>query len=274
MYIGELAIRMKEYLNSAVDPFIFGRNNVRLFPEVSAGVQSASHEIFGLFPRTIAGHLTPRDFFRHDYPEEGKADDLTVISLAFHVHHDIVSDNSMESNNPSFSWYEARHKFNSMYQPVIGILSDLFPGKRITVPVKSSLYLADLTKRIPVANWSERHVAFACGLGSFGLHGALITGKGCTHRLISVIVNTAIEGAAEPPENPYLACRHFNDGSCGECMTRCPVGAIVPGKHIIKRCYEHEWNTCRTKAKDVFGTEVPACGLCMCGVPCDIEAPV
>ena len=274
MHIRELAIRMKEYLNSSNDTFFFGRGNVRLFPEVSAGVQPASHEIFGIFPRMIAGHRTPGDFFRHEYPGKENMDYLSVISLAFHVHHDIVRDNSREENYPAFSWYEARHNFNFMYQPVTDAMRRIFPGKRISVPLKSSLYLADLSKSVPVSNWSERHVAFACGLGTFGLHGALITEMGCTHRLISVIVDTKIEGAVEPPENHNIACRYFTDGSCGECMTRCPVGAIVPGKHVIERCYEHEWMTCRTKSREIFGTEVPACGLCMCGVPCDIENPV
>jgi len=35
----------------------------------------------------------------------------------------------------------------------------------------------------PASSWSERHAAYAAGLGTFSLNDALITPKGIAHRL-------------------------------------------------------------------------------------------
>lgn len=43
------------------------------------------------------------------------------------------------------------------------------------------------------SNWSERHVAFVCGLGTFGLSKGLITEKGIAGRLGSLIVSEKFE---------------------------------------------------------------------------------
>jgi epoxyqueuosine reductase QueG len=274
MNIRTIETRVNEFLASNRGCAFYVGKGARLFTGVSAGTQRSTHALFARFPGMIEGHRSPDEFFQHDFPDGVSQEELSVISFAFHINPLIVKDNSLENLYPSFSWLEARHKFDYLYRPFIEFIGELLPGKRITVPVKSTLYRADLKKNIPVANWSERHAAFACGLGTFGLHGALITKKGCTHRLLGIIVDAAVEGCVEPPEHPYGECRHFMDGSCGECMTRCPVGAIVPGKHIIERCYEHEWLTCRARSSGIYGTEVPACGLCMCGVPCDISSPL
>jgi len=52
-----------------------------------------------------------------------------------------------------------------------------------------------------IANWSERHVAFISGLGTFGLHKNLITEKGSSGRLDSLITDHDFT----PPSAPMRA---------------------------------------------------------------------
>lgn len=270
----EIESSAHRFLASARDAMFFTGEGGRVFTAVSVGVQRASHEIFARLSRIIEGHLAPMDFFEAEHGEHAAHENLSVVSFAFHINPEIVKDNSGEETFPSVTWFEARQKFDFICTQFIEHMSGVFTGGKITVPSRSTRYRADLSKEVPLSNWSERHVAFACGLGSFGLHGALITHKGCTHRLISMIVDQSMEVYADPPDDPYFNCLHFRDGSCGACITRCPVRAIVPGRHIIERCYGHEWMTCRLKSKEIYGSEVAACGLCMCGVPCDTAEPV
>ena len=50
--------------------------------------------------------------------------------------------------------------------------------------------LAQVKKR---SNWSERHVAFIAGLGTFGLSKLLISAKGCAGRYGSIIVSQKLQ---------------------------------------------------------------------------------
>ncbi len=273
MNVSELETSAREFLTAAGDLNRSETDGSALYHEVTAGVQRADHPIFLRFGRMIEGHLQPGDCFAAEHAGFHAADSLTVVSFAFHINPRIIDDNSREPIYPSRSWFEARRKFDFLVSPFIELVRGIFPNRRITVPLRSARYRADLSKKVPVSNWSERHVAFACGLGSFGLHGALITRMGCTHRLLSAVVEGGPGVCAEPPDDPYFNCLHFRDGGCGECISRCPVEAIVPGAHIIERCYAHEWMTCRLRSGAIYEPGVAACGLCMCGVPCDRSSP-
>lgn len=71
------------------------------------------------------------------------------------------------------------------------------------------------------SNWSERHVAFVCGLGTFGLSKGLITEKGIAGRLGSLIVSEKFAPRTREYTDIYEYCTR-----CGACIRRCPAGAI------------------------------------------------
>ncbi|MBQ2418861.1 MAG: hypothetical protein II281_03535, partial [Alistipes sp.] len=107
------------------------------------------------------------------------------------------------------------------------------------------------------SNWSERHVAFVCGMGTFGLSKGLITERGVAGRFGSVIVDAPLEVTPRPYTDIYEYCT-----KCGACM-RCPAGAITleEGKsHEKCSAYVH---TLRVKYAPRFG-----CGKCQVKVPC------
>ena len=97
------------------------------------------------------------------------------------------------------------------------------------------------------SDWSERHAAYAAGLGTFGLTRALITEKGIAGRFGSLLISLKLE----PDERPYTGLQDYCI-RCGACIKRCPVHAIslergkdqflcalrvVPSKKITKPCY-------------------------------------
>jgi epoxyqueuosine reductase QueG len=77
------------------------------------------------------------------------------------------------------------------------------------------------------STWSERHVAYAAGLGCFGLNKALITSLGINVRIGSIITNMPIETSSQINEDYRAVCLKDGGDSCGLCFDRCPVGAII-----------------------------------------------
>src|SRR5690606_34805243 len=75
------------------------------------------------------------------------------------------------------------------------------------------------------STWSERHAAYAGGLGTFGLCDGLITPRGKAMRTGSVIARVKIDPSPRPYSHHREYCLFFSRGSCLKCMERCPAGA-------------------------------------------------
>ena len=56
--------------------------------------------------------------------------------------------------------------------------------------------------------WSERHIGYACGLGSFGLNGGLITNSGVAIRIVSLMIKNKFETYDKVDEHPFAACHY------------------------------------------------------------------
>lgn len=111
--------------------------------------------------------------------------------------------------------------------------------------------------------WSERHAAFACGLGTFGLSRGLITERGMAGRFGSLVTAAPLE----PTPRAYSGVDEWCT-RCGACARRCPVGAIDAGRGKNNAlcegwCFEMDAR---------FGLE-DACGKCQVRVPCESRRP-
>lgn len=113
------------------------------------------------------------------------------------------------------------------------------------------------------SNWSERHVAFACGIGTFGLSKGIITQKGMAGRLGSIITELDLEPDKRDYENIYEYC-----SMCGKCVKNCPANAIslIYGKNH-DACSDFLDKTAE-KYKPRYG-----CGKCQINVPCESNIP-
>ncbi|MFH0976808.1 MAG: hypothetical protein V1874_13570 [Spirochaetota bacterium] len=269
MDINTLELSINNLLKDSAEGLWFNRKKEKLYDYISVGRQSSRHPVFDKISEVHKDNLHPSDFFNIDR-ELG----LTVLSFAFNFNRAIVKTNAKENLHPSYEWYEIRHKFESIYPVIASFIKDMYHPAEIVVPFKSSAYSTYSTNGILVSNWSERHVAFACGLGSFGLHSAIITDHGCTHRLLSIIVKEECPETEIDMDDLHYNCLYYKNRSCGKCITRCPVGAIQNGVHDLKKCYSHEHITNKQKSIEIYGSDISSCALCMCGVPCDTQKPL
>lgn len=123
-----------------------------------------------------------------------------------------------------------------------------------------------------ISTWSERHTAYAAGLGTFGISKGLITKKGMAGRFGSVITDAEFEADIRPYSKPFEYCT-----MCGACMMKCPVGAIDKSKGCA---LGKDQLIC---GPYVSGSHLPphgpnrriryGCGKCQCGVPCESGIP-
>ena len=123
-----------------------------------------------------------------------------------------------------------------------------------------------------ISTWSERHAAYAAGLGTFGLSKGLITAKGIAGRFGSVITDALLPPTPRPYESPFEYCN-----MCGACQRKCPVNAIDKTRGCA---LGKDQNICGPYI--IAGYLPPhgpnqieryGCGKCQCGVPCESRIP-
>lgn len=113
------------------------------------------------------------------------------------------------------------------------------------------------------SNWSERHVAFVAGLGTFSRSRSLITERGSAGRIGSVI--TALPLA--PDARSYQAIDEYCS-KCGACILRCPPLAITEAGKDNAICSDY-LDRVLARFRPRYG-----CGKCQTAVPCEHQKPV
>jgi len=223
-------------------------------------------------------HWSPLEAFRLKYPGESSEAQLRVVSICFPQTMESKETQSKETVCPSREWIVSRGEWEPMIREFseeltktlaeLGVRSasiDLLPG--LTVHKDGNFGLS--------ATWSHRHAAYISGLGTFGLSDGLITKKGKAVRFATLIVESPLEGTIRPYGNHHEWCLYYRDGSCGVCMSRCPIGAITQQGHDKDACngYEEVF-TSKYWPKDIDRTNYKiGCGLCQVGIPCQNSRP-
>ena len=113
------------------------------------------------------------------------------------------------------------------------------------------------------SNWSERHVAYVCGLGTFGLSKGLITKRGMAGRFGSIVTTLPLTPDTRPYSRYDEYCTY-----CGLCVPRCPVNAIDLQTGKSKTTCWVVQEESRVKYAPRYG-----CGKCYVDVPCASNIP-
>jgi epoxyqueuosine reductase len=119
-----------------------------------------------------------------------------------------------------------------------------------------------------VSRWSHKSVAVIAGLGSFGVHQMVITDAGCAGRFGSLVLDAELPST---PIEPRERCSYFHDGSCLECVLRCPANALDVSLPLDKQgCHRHLHSVAR-QYEELGLADV--CGKCAIG-PCSFQSAV
>jgi epoxyqueuosine reductase len=177
---------------------------------------------------------------------------------------------------PSERWARSRSHGeevnNKLREIVVSTLQK--EGVRAVAPMLSALWEQKTSEQYGlVSTWSERHAAYASGLGTFGLCDGLITAKGKAMRCGSAVAEIAVPPARRPYTDHHAYCLYFSRGICGRCIQRCPAGAISRAGHDKVKCRRYVHDVAGEFVKAHYGLESYGCGLCQTGVPCESKIP-
>lgn len=220
-------------------------------------------------------YLTPLEILKRSFPEhKGSWDGSSVISWILPFSKSIRERNRRERHCSSKVWALAKtygEELNvKLREHIASFIKDR--GFITIVPTLSPLFEVLQSENAGFAsNWSERHVAYVAGLGTFGLSGGLITKSGIAMRCGSVVTNLKLNPTKRPYSNHHEYCLFYGSNTCGKCIERCPGGAISEKGHNKELCMIH----CAEimQKSDEYDTVMPTCGLCQTAVPCEAGIP-
>jgi epoxyqueuosine reductase len=246
------------------------------FDEPLVGFAAADDPLFAEFRKIIGEfHMTPAEIMENTYgPGIGEA--KSVICWILPIIRKTRESNRKEEILPSREWALTRaygERFNTLLRIY---LVDLlrYAGAQAVAPLISGMWRPVRDSRVGMAStWSERHAAYAAGLGTFSLNDGFITDKGIAHRCGSVITDVVIPPTARSCADPWSNCLYFREGGCGLCIRRCPVVAISWQGHDKDKCRAYVYGELRSSAGELYGVMETGCGLCQTRVPCESRVP-
>jgi epoxyqueuosine reductase len=224
-------------------------------------------------------YLTPLSIFQKAFPQSQPAasGDLTVISWILPSTAEVRREQAGQAKRPSERWVRVRYYGEAFNNALRRHVVEALAGRGIqaVAPMLADFWLRmDQGAYAPSSNWSERHAAHASGLGTFGLCDGLITPKGKAMRTGSVVARVDVPATERPYRDHRAYCLYFTHNTCGLCIRRCPVNAIDARGHNKHRCQAYTEGKMPAFAKQAYGIEIPACGLCQVDVPCMDHIPL
>ena len=202
----------------------------------------------------------------HMLPEDLVPGARSVVSFFLPFAEDVVNANAVSRTMVAREWAVAYVETNVLIGQITQKLVETLGKLNIRASAEPATNNFDPVTLI--SQWSHKSVAVIAGLGSFGLHHMVITDAGCAGRFGSLVLDAELPPSQLPEKE---RCLYFHDGSCRECVDRCPVGALSIEGGIDKQLC---WKRCLGIAKlykDVGLAEV--CGKCAIG-PCSFKSAV
>jgi len=248
----------------------------RYFDEPLVGFASAADPLFTEYRKIIGPfHRTPAEWMAME-PDAPPMVRGTVICWILPITRTTRESNRRESVWPSREWAHTRNygeKFNNLLRShVVEYLSGR--GHRAIAPQLSPDWKRIDDAPVGIAStWSERHAAYAAGLGTFSLNDGLITERGIAHRCGSVITDLVLPPTKRSGSDHRGNCLRYRDGSCGICIDRCPAGALSREGHDKPKCREYVHGEIPRAVKERFQVSEIGCGLCQTKVPCEGMIP-
>ena len=243
------------------------KKSVTLFEEPLTGIAAASDLLFLQYkkPEVIGSEWM--------MPNEWLPNAKSVISMFFPFTEDVRKSNRGNGSIPSEEWLYGRVEGEFWITKFMENLEIQFnkKGFQTCIPAQDSRFFTKSAMQDTaygkdlhiVSAWSERHAAYACGLGTFGLSRGIITKKGMAGRLASILLDESFTPDRRDYTGIYDYCIR-----CGACISKCPMGAISLE-------YGKNNTLCREfsqKMRDLYKPRY-GCGKCQLGVPCEHGIP-
>jgi len=271
---------IRAFIHSSPENSLKNEANDRAWADPLVGFSRGDDPLYQEFKADIGPFVwTPLEIFARTFPRLNvRPDELSVISWVLPHTSRTKTDNQKQKMFPSETWVRARiHGEEANEKLRAHVVTTLqASGYEAVAPMLSPLFERRMSDRYGLASsWSERHAAYVSGLGTFGLCDGLITPRGKAIRCGSVVAHIKIPPTNRAYDGHQAYCLFLTKGLCGECIDRCPVGAITEAGHDKERCMNYLRRAVVDYARSRFGLEGEAygCGLCQTNVACESRIP-
>ena len=246
------------FVTATVHRQVSGAGTVTEYREPLVGFASASDPRFPDLCRVV--HPT------HMLPQDLLPGARSVVSFFLPFAPWIVEANTQDREQVAREWAVAYVETNALIGRVTARLAEALARRGIRSAAEPATQNFD--PKTLVSRWSHKSVGIIAGIGSLGLHHLVITDAGCAGRFGSLVLDANLPIA---PAEPRERCLYFHDGSCLECVMRCPASALSADEPIDKQLC---WRRCQEVAAG-FGDldQADVCGKCAIG-PCSFESAV
>ena len=252
-----------------------------IFDQPLVGFADSDDPLFAEYKKVVHElHLSPREMLTSHLTETLKdeapqLENVSVISFVLPINRETLCVNAREKEGPSLRWNHTRWKGQDFITGLSTYLVSLLEamGVHALAPEISPYFKILQVSDGFTSNWSQRHIAYAAGLGTFSLNEGFITSKGLAMRCGSVTASIKLKPSIKLYEDHLANCLFYATGKCGECIRRCPGGAISEKGHDKLKCFEVLFVRQKPWAEGAYGSgyigSYAGCGLCQTGVPCE-----
>jgi epoxyqueuosine reductase len=268
---------IRDFVRHSPENTLQNRANERAWGDPLVGFSRGDDPLYEEYREAVGPfHWTPWEVFTQTFPKVPvEPGELTVICWILPQTGATKADNQRQTVYPAERWARARifgEEVNvKLRQHVVDALQE--QGYRAVAPMLCPQWESrESDQYVFSSTWSERHAAYASGLGTFGLCDGLITPVGKAMRVGSVVAHIQIPPTLRPYQHHQAYCLFYSHGICGKCIARCPVGAITASGHDKLECRQHLRAT-EGYVKSHYGFDGYGCGLCQTGVPCESKVP-
>lgn len=264
---------VKTFILSGKDNFVQAEDAVR---EELTGLQIFAEPLFtiGDAADPLFARLKEPDVIHPDVmlPADWLPGARRVLAFFLPFTKAVKCSNGNDMRHPSDEWLHGRIEGQIAVNSVCRLICQVLTGAGYAAVAPS--IDERFTMLAPFAsNWSERHAAYICGLGTFSLSKGLITEKGIAGRIGSVITDCDLPVTRRQYQWLFEYCTF-----CRKCEENCPVKAIDSSRGM-SLAKDHV--TCK-KLLDATQSLPPrglsqrvryGCGKCQVKTPCQNGIP-
>ena len=262
----------------------------RIFSNPLIGVARGDDLIFNKYKEIISPkHLTPKEVWNISKLPDIENSSLRILSIICPFTNQIREESIKAKRMPAEIYSIGRNYANAFKTDIMKQTIEFFQNKGFQATAGMLSEGFNIYRGF-FSSWSERHIAFAAGLGTFSLHEGLISEVGCNIRICSIISNAPLEVTPRKSDDPYTNCLYYSKGICRECEKKCPAEAINENGHDKKKCRAYarkievemnkrlgsilkpHWR--RIEGEVVTQKPPVGCAFCQYGVPCMDKNPM
>jgi epoxyqueuosine reductase len=257
-----------------------------IFEDPLVGFAAGDDPLFNEYKKVVhPDHFLPKEILglhlaEKIKPEALNLESVSVISFVLPINRETVRVNALEKEGPSLRWNNTRWKgqdfIKELSNHLVSVLEAM--GHSAVAPEFSPFFKILSSPDGFASNWSQRHMAYAAGLGTFSLNDGFITAKGLAIRCGSVVTSLKLAPSARPYSHHLANCLFYATGKCGKCISRCPGGALSEKGHDKLKCFNVLYEKQRPWLEGAHGPGFigmyAGCGLCQTGVPCARRIPL